>query len=399
MNQYSRVLFFLIAISSCLLTAHQRSESHSKWVIVHGEERTIVNTVLTVKFSVLSRMNWYPQIKIGKQVSEHLLEAIRVGPECLLEEGPYITSLNKNGFMKVSWKQSCLNKPITITIGAFFIKDPMHSHVARFILDNKPIPEKLFTSDSRFWSEEENELMEEDSFKGSSIFEYLLLGIKHITTGYDHIAFLLGLLVLNQNIRSLLISVTGFTLGHSLTLFFAVMGFIKPASGFIEALIGYTIFFVALEFIAKKTKQFFFFSNFLLISWIFLILFLYSIGVDTFILGLTGIALFSVSYFWLSNRLRSNNIFFLITSIFGLVHGFGFGGYLAEIGLTNDRLLPALLGFNLGVEIGQISLIILFLIIMKILVTLDFKLKWSVQPLLASFLAGLGVYWFLIRIF
>ena len=68
MNQYSRVLFFLIAISSCLLTAHQRSESHSKWVIVHGEERTIVNTVLTVKFSVLSRMNWQPQIKIGKQV-------------------------------------------------------------------------------------------------------------------------------------------------------------------------------------------------------------------------------------------------------------------------------------------------------------------------------------------
>ena len=82
-----------------------------------------------------------------------------------------------------------------------------------------------------------------------------------------------------------------------------------------------------------------------------------------------------------------------------MVHGFGFGGYLAEIGLANDRLLPALLGFNLGVEIGQISLIILFLIIMKILAPLDFKLKWSVQPLLASFLAGLGVYWFLIRIF
>ena len=112
--------------------------------------------------------------------------------------------------------------------------------------------------------------------------------------------------------------------------------------------------------------------------------------------GLIGTALFSISYFLLVSKATTTNITLIMTCFFGLVHGFGFGGYLSEIGLPSDRLASALLGFNLGVELGQILIVLLFLLGAKLI---SFKRSHFVGPLVASFLVSLGLYWFLVRIF
>ena len=125
----------------------------------------------------------------------------------------------------------------------------------------------------------------------------------------------------------------------------------------------------------------------------------YLIDIRTALLGLVGTAIFSVSYFWLVGRTSSNNLSFLLTCLFGLVHGFGFGGYLSEIGLPSDRLLPALLGFNIGVELGQICIVVLFILLIRTVGLFKFSKKFLIEPLIASSLISLGTYWFLVRIF
>src|SRR5207245_1357842 len=80
-----------------------------------------------------------------------------------------------------------------------------------------------------------------------SLPQFVLLGIEHILTGYDHIVFLMTVLLAAGAMRNVLVSVTGFTLGHSLTLSLAVLGMAHPDRRMIEALIGLTIALVAIE--------------------------------------------------------------------------------------------------------------------------------------------------------
>ena len=116
-------------------------------------------------------------------------------------------------------------------------------------------------------------------------------------------------------------------------------------------------------------------------------------------MGLFGIVLFTISYFNLSNRLRDFNLSIAVTALFGLVHGFGFAGTLTEVGLPEDRIVSALLGFNLGVEIGQITIVLLFFLIVSVLRNIQYLRGLSLEPLAAVFLASLGSFWFIERIF
>tara|TARA_B100001013_G_scaffold275912_1_gene176290 strand:- start:71 stop:328 length:258 start_codon:yes stop_codon:yes gene_type:complete len=85
--------------------------------------------------------------------------------------------------------------------------------------------------------------------------------------------------------------------------------------------------------------------------------------------------------------------------LFGLIHGFGFGGYLSEVGLPSNRLISALFGFNLGVEIGQLFAVTIFILIGIMLSKLKPSTKKTMSPVLASALVSLGTFWFLDRIF
>jgi hydrogenase/urease accessory protein HupE len=140
---------------------------------------------------------------------------------------------------------------------------------------------------------------------------YFSLGVEHILTGIDHLVFVLALLLLVKGVRRVIATVTAFTLAHSLTLAGATLGLVHVPGPPIEATIALSIVFVASEIIHSRQGK----------------------------PGLTE------RYPW------------VVAFTFGLLHGFGFAGALAEVGLPDKAIPLALLFFNLGVEAGQLLFI------------------------------------------
>ncbi|UVI29374.1 HupE/UreJ family protein [Paenibacillus spongiae] len=144
---------------------------------------------------------------------------------------------------------------------------------------------------------------------GVVLWRYFVLGIEHLLTGYDHVLFLLSLIIITSSFKEALKIVTAFTVAHSITLFLVASGRIQVISSWVEAIIALSICYVAVENIfVQKAKW----------RWI-------------------------------------------LTAIFGLIHGMGFAGALAETGLPKSNLIGTLLMFNLGVEVGQLIIICLLL--------------------------------------
>jgi len=143
---------------------------------------------------------------------------------------------------------------------------------------------------------------------GLPVSAYLHLGVEHILLGYDHLCFVLGLVVVlaqRGRLRSLFAVITAFTLAHTITLGLAATGTLSLSSSFVEPMIAVSIVYVGVEAFR---------------------------GTDP------------------AGRWR-------ITFPFGLIHGFGFAGALAEIGLPKDAVVPALALFNVGVEVGQLAVL------------------------------------------
>lgn len=134
---------------------------------------------------------------------------------------------------------------------------------------------------------------------------YLRLGVEHLLTGWDHLAFVLALLLLVPGRRQLVGTITAFTLGHSLTLSVAALGFVDLPPAPIEMLIALSILVVAIELSNERPSV-------------------------------------------LSRRP------WLAASSFGLLHGLGFAGALAEVGLPAGEIPLALFSFNVGIELGQL---------------------------------------------
>ena len=298
---------------------------------------------------------------------------------------------------RVSWTLSCNQMLEEIKTNIFFDRDPTHSHIARYIYDSNLSTEKLFTTQTKAWNLKDIYSSKESSVN-SSFKEYVLLGIKHISTGYDHLAFLFGLLLLNQRLKRLVLAITGFTLGHSLTLSLAVLDLVRPVNSFIEALIGFSIALLGLEFLIRHSKSnSTYVKNISYFLFLFLLLyFIFSGGSNS--LGLVGLFIFSFCYLTLVSKNLSSLFSLFIASIFGLIHGFGFGGFLFEVGFSEDNILKTLFGFNLGVEIGQLMAMSLFILIIFGISKLDIKNKEYINPLLATFLVTLGTYWFVYRV-
>lgn len=178
----------------------------------------------------------------------------------------------------------------------------------------------------------------------SPIWSFFKLGMHHIATGWDHLMFLLGLVLLSSNLRRLTFTVTAFTVAHSVTLGLAAFGYVHPPGNWVEALIAATIAYVGL-------------------------------------VALSG---------------RKNNHGPLLAFSFGLIHGFGFAGALSEsLGASNSLRLTGLVSFNLGIEAFQLSLVCLIVPVLQALRRTS--IDNAVHTLLASFVFVAGAVWFLLR--
>ena len=390
-------LAVLVLIFSTLIISHQRSESYSR-IDITNDKNLIVEIDFNVQISVLSRIKSNFDQSWESKLQEEILNNYKVQGSCELDQGPYLRSSLTTGYVSLRWRQVCDKEPAEILFNLFFSEDSTHVHIATINIDEQPYPEKIFTVSSKSWTQS-SAFNKEKSSAYSSFYDYLELGVKHILTGLDHIAFLLGLLLLNLKARTLIIVITGFTVGHSITLALGGLNYITPASSFVEALIGYSIVIVAIECVASITKQYALYNRYILYSWILFILFFSLFGSQKYIFGLLGLGLFSYCYFGLSESFKNQKLILIVTMLFGLVHGFGFAGNLSSIGLMQERFIPALIGFNLGVEVGQILIILSFLALIYLLKRLiNFRVE-LLRIYTASGLASLGIFWFVERLF
>ena len=390
-------LAVLVLIFSTLIISHQRSESYSR-IDITNDKNLIVEIDFNVQISVLSRIKSNFDQSWESKLQEEILNDYKVQGSCELDQGPYLRSSLATGYVSLRWRQVCDKESAEILFNLFFSEDSTHVHIATINIDEQPYPEKIFTVSSKSWTQS-SAFNKEKSSAYSSFYDYLELGVKHILTGLDHIAFLLGLLLLNLKARTLIIVITGFTVGHSITLALGALNYITPASSFVEALIGYSIVIVAIECVASITKQYALYNRYILYSWILFILFFSLFGSQKYIFGLLGLGLFSYCYFGLSESFKNQKLILIVTMLFGLVHGFGFAGNLSSIGLMQERFIPALIGFNLGVEVGQILIILSFLALIYLLKRLiNFRVE-LLRIYTASGLASLGIFWFVERLF
>ena len=160
------------------------------------------------------------------------------------------------------------------------------------------------------------------------VWTYTVLGIEHILNGMDHLLFVLSLMLIVRGTRRLLMTITAFTLAHSITLALATLGFLSLPGPPVEATIALSIVFVASEILHYRH-------------------------------GREGLA---VRKPW------------LVAFSFGLLHGLGFAGALAEVGLPHNAIPLALLFFNVGVEIGQLIFIAAVLLVIALLNRL--RISW-----------------------
>ena len=395
------ILFFLLSP----LNAHYFSESFSKWNVVDNKVEAHFS-LLTLESTRIFQVENYQKIMFEENLSEtdvfkiYLSQHLKVtseGKSCSLVDE--IKELNsQEGSLNLSLNFECpSNKEIKIINNALFNLVQSHIHIARIYIDNNLYTEKaLFFNDQ---SIDLNEEKENNSFS-NSFYKFFSLGLDHILSGYDHLLFILGLLLLVTNLKRLLLVITGFTIGHSLTLSLSVINIIQVKSSLVEALIGYTIMFVGLEYLYKENNDHRVSMIFITTLSLLLLIFGNLINPNFPYFLILGILLFSLGYFYLLKNLNSeNNLLSIITIIFGLIHGFGFGGFLLDSKISSENIFSGLLGFNLGVEVGQIIFVLLILLIYKLLMALKITKIIEVMKNLSFFaVVFFGFFFFIQRL-
>jgi hypothetical protein len=323
-----RVLAALLCVVS-VAQAHDVSRSDSK-ITIEGRE---VHVTLTLNVTELR----HPARSVYDVVREHYFLSSPVAPESikLESETPIGGPLDQLKILYV-FAQDVTKLEVRSTLYQVMPAD--HQHMMNVRL-NGNVHQAIL--DSR---------TEQASFSGAqatklqTLWRFTRLGVEHIFTGYDHLAFLLGLLVATATLGSLVRIITSFTIAHSITLALATFNVVLLPTRLTESLIAVSIAYVAAE---------------------------------------------NLLDFRIMKR-------YYITFFFGLIHGFGFSNVLREMDLPKPSLALSLFSFNAGVEIGQITFVLLIFPLVQDLVSSGWK---RLKPAVSVGVACLAVYWFVQRAF
>ena len=177
--------------------------------------------------------------------------------------------------------------------------------------------------------------------------DYLGLGAEHLVSGLDHVLFVLGLLLLVQGRRALLLTVTGFTLGHSATLSWVALGLGRVPAAWVEVAIAGTLVALAAEVVPARAPR----------------------------------------------RALFGRRPWRMAALFGLLHGLGFAGALAEVGLPHAEVPLALVSFNLGIEAGQLAIVAAALLARRLVAPLGAGLAGPARWAMAYGMGLLAAFW------
>jgi hydrogenase/urease accessory protein HupE len=241
----------------------------------------------------------------------------------------------------------CPVQPKTLAFQLTFLGTLSHGHRHLATARAGPVVVRavVYDGSSEFQLAVSGDASVEPTAAGAVLWPLLRLGIQHILTGYDHLIFLLGLILVGGRLRSLLIVVTAFTVAHSITLGMAALEVWAPSLAVVEPAIALSIAYVGVEnwFVKDASRR-----------WV-------------------------------------------ITFPFGLIHGFGFAGALRQIALPESQIPLALAAFNAGVEVGQVAVLA---VVLPAVLWLQ-RQQWFADRGLkgvSGAIAVAGMWWFLIRV-
>jgi hypothetical protein len=277
-----------------------------------------------------------------------IAEVHQAGQPCALERSSF-RPVEEDGLrVRLEWRCPGAGLHWTVSLPVLAELSPDHAHLARVAAGGHRVERVARASVPTFEVEVQPSVFHEAG-------RFFRLGVEHIFTGYDHLAFLLGLLLLGGGLRQLAAIVSSFTLAHSVTLAVAALGLVTIPSSVAEPAIAASVVAVAAE--------------------------------NLWALGGGGDASGRVDEA-IGRRWR-------LTFVFGLVHGFGFAGALRELELPREALAAGLVSFNLGVEAGQLLLVLAAIPVLR---AFGQGAARRGAPALSWSLAALGLVWFCRRV-
>lgn len=270
-------------------------------------------------------------------------------PKDCSETGDMHRSEKEGSGLVEAWKVICLKGIIGESIGVEGIAESRANVLLRLVLTDGRSIRHVLTPESPYFTVPEQEGV------STVMVSYGWIGIEHILMGFDHLLFVLGLVLLVHGGKRLVATITSFTIGHSVTLALAVLGWIHVPQPPIEAGIAFSIYILAIHIVPGDEQQ--------------------------------------------SSRSWINRFPWVMAGLFGLLHGLGFAGALAEVGLPDGEIPLALFSFNIGIELGQLAFV---LVVWGIGIGIhSFSHAWLTRPVqwIPPYVIGsLAIFWFFQRV-
>jgi hypothetical protein len=376
--------------------AHTRSETHSAWQI-KGNIVHLQFTVPDLESKRLTPDGDMPSVEqLGKYIAEHV-GALSGDQACKVTEGPRPLA-TAPGYRRYEFSFECPDDDdIKVHSSAWFELVDSHTNFAQIQTETGAFVEELITKDQQTLSVSEHA---GSPLENAGFLDFMQMGIMHIFTGVDHMSFMLGLVLISRRVRDLLFVVTGFTIGHSLTLGLAVTGILRPQPDSIDALVALTIALIGAENIGDSThKPLLVAIGMGGLMMVMAVARYLGAPVILPMLLLIGAGIFSANYLMLTGHLRdAARVRLVMTLVFGLIHGFGFASNLLQERIPSSRLVELLFGFNIGVEVGQVTVVMGAILIGYLAVKVRLGVPRPIfTDLAAAFLVGEGLFWFLGR--
>jgi hypothetical protein len=388
------LVLIAVAISMALCVpanAHTRSQSFSTWTV--GDR--VIDGVFQIDAYRVTQLSEAPQ-DLAKLLRDHLASTVRLtqeGTKCAADAPRMISA--PRGDLRVELRLICArpfaDAPADLHIGSFFDVSISHVHYIR-ITDTGGFHEAVLTQ-----GRSDVAVGGATAHTGTDMTSFLLLGFEHVLSGIDHIAFLIALAMLAGGPWRIVLAVTGFTLGHSLTLALVALGILQPDTAAVEALIGFTVAWAAGDALARarNVSPWYGLAGAAGIVTLPLIAWMAGLPVLSWVL-LLGLAIFA-GMMSFARRFDGPYVAPAIATVFGLAHGAGFAGPLLEMDIPSGQLTWTLLAFNLGVEGGQLAALALLGAVLWVIRSTLEDIPKPAFDATAALLFAVGTFWFVSR--
>jgi hypothetical protein len=402
MNRLRTILLFCLVFVCGPAQADSRSFSYSIWDVVGSTVHVRFMMPIAEARNLADPGAPVPAIEEVKMyVAEHVA-VTALGVACQpVDQGEEVGLINTLSLLPGWYRfevifQCASPNDIILQDTVLFDRVPDHINFARVQVEGGGFAQRLFTADDQHLRAASGDII----FGESGILRYVRLGFAHILRRVDRIAFFVGLMLVARWWRDYATIVAGLCLGYTVSLAVLLTGVIIPRMDLVEALVGFMSVFIAAQMITVASQR----PEIAAIT-VGLGLLVAAASASTLDasakLLLSGFGLFSACYLFVCERIADRAAFWLLpTALFALLDGFGLAGAVSGFEEPGRRLAPVLVGFDCGAMFAEITALATIAagvaLVNRSAVSLP---RPFATDLGAATLAGLGVFWFVFRVF